>query len=329
LRLFLIPFFFLNIYLFPFNKMPLFDLKNAKKRLTSPSLPSLGLRKTQSTGDIDDSVLSDGKCHLIVTTPKDTKSILKTSSNDYFSRKPPTPPPQHLPSVPEDEDDDILASKLKDITACDMELLLSMETQARMDAQEERDHKNSFVPPPPSRTSTIKFELPVTPPRSKSPDTKRQHRWSLPDESLLRSETAPEKPKKKKSNRLSRWSRIILIGQESDASCSDDSASDEQVESSAVMAVGIKVKLIKRPLPTMGTIKYIGPVTMYGVTGEWIGVELESRGKMMCVSFEKSWTQLFFSYLVGNTNGSVEGYQYFLTDPQRGIFVKREDLVIA
>jgi hypothetical protein len=38
----------------------------------------------------------------------------------------------------------------------------------------------------------------------------------------------------------------------------------------------------------MGTIKYIGPVTMYGVTGEWIGVELESRGKMVCVSFEKS-----------------------------------------
>ncbi|KAI8875568.1 hypothetical protein K501DRAFT_233497 [Backusella circina FSU 941] len=203
-----------------------------------------------------------------------------------------------------------------------MELLLSMETQARMDAQEERDQKNSFsqYQPPPSRTSTIKFELPVTPPRSRSPDAsstfkRQQHRWSLPDETLLRSEMPPEKQQQKKnkkssSNRLSRWSRIILIGQESDASCSDDAASEEQqIESNTVMMVGIKVKLIKRPLPTMGTIKYIGPVTMYGVTDEWVGVELESR--------------------VGNTNGSVEGYQYFLTDPQRGIFVKREDLAIV
>ncbi|ORX50176.1 hypothetical protein DM01DRAFT_1384897 [Hesseltinella vesiculosa] len=70
--------------------------------------------------------------------------------------------------------------------------------------------------------------------------------------------------------------------------------------------IGARVQLRRRPLPTFGTIQFVGPVTF--ANGTWIGLELESR--------------------LGRNNGSVLGVQYFHTDPHRGIFVRPDDFTI-
>lgn len=291
--------------------MPLFGLKNAKKKLPSPSLTSLGLRKTQSTGNIDDSVVIVKRQHYTPSKENTaTVSILRTSSSTTPDQKRPiTPPIQSdivLATVMEnDEDDQMLASKLRDITACDMDLLLSLETQARMDVQEEKERKlqeiNSTITS--KRPSRLKFDIPVTPPRSRSPDPKtfhatRQRRWSLPEDTTQQQQPADVVTKKKgASNRLSRWSRLIkqqqqeeaknnqLIyhnnssssGSEDDCSTSDNS-SDMQLD----IVIGSKVKLFKRPLPIIGTVKYIGKV--HFDTGEWLGIELDSRGNCIFIT---------------------------------------------
>lgn len=316
--------------------MPLFGLKNARKKLPSPSLTSLGLRKTQSTGNIDDSVVIVKRQHYTPSKENTaTVSILRTSSSTTPDQKPPTPPSQSdivLATVMEnddDEDDQMLASKLRNITACDMDLLLSLETQARMDVQEEKERKlqeiNSSITS--KRPSRLKFDIPVTPPRSRSPDPKifhatRQRRWSLPEDTTQQQQPTDVVTKKKgtTSNRLSRWSRLIkqqqqeeaknnqLIyhnnssssGSEDDCSTSDNS-SDVQLD----IVIGSKVKLFKRPLPIIGTVKYIGKV--HFDTGEWLGIELDSR--------------------VGNTDGKVDDKRYFQTNLHCGIFVKKEDTI--
>ncbi|CAO3631660.1 unnamed protein product [Mucor fragilis] len=317
--------------------MPLFGLKNARKKLPSPSLSSLGLRKTQSTGNIDDSVVIVKRQHYTPSKENTaTVSILRTSSSTTPDQKrPPTPPSQSdiaLATVMENEDDDeddqMLATKLRDITACDMDLLLSLETQARMDVQEEKERKlqeiNSSITS--KRPTRLKFDIPVTPPRSRSPDPKifhatRQRRWSLPEDTTQQQQPTDVVTKKKgASNRLSRWSRLIkqqqqeeaknnqLIylnnssgsGSEDDCSTSDNS-SDVQLD----IVIGSKVKLFKRPLPIIGTVKYIGKV--HFDTGEWLGIELDSR--------------------VGNTDGKIDDKRYFQTNLHCGIFVKKEDTI--
>jgi hypothetical protein len=65
--------------------------------------------------------------------------------------------------------------------------------------------------------------------------------------------------------RRSRWS----IG-------SSDISDDDEADNNA-LGIGDKIKLLNRPLPTLGTIKYIGPVEF--AEGPYIGVELESRCK--------------------------------------------------
>ncbi|CAO0796360.1 unnamed protein product [Mucor circinelloides] len=316
--------------------MPLFGLKNAKKKLSSPSLSSLGLRKTQSTGNIDDSVVIVKRQHYTPSKESTaTVSILRTSSSTTPDQKrPPTPPSQSdivLATVIEnddDEDDQILASKLRDITACDMDLLLSLETQARMDVQEEKERKlqeiNSSIRT--KRPSRLKFDIPVTPPRSRSPDPKifhatRQRRWSLPEDTTQQQQSTDVVTKKKStSNRLPRWSRLIkqqqqeeaknnqLIYQNSSSSSGsedDSSTSDNSSDVQLDIVIGSKVKLFKRPLPIIGTVKYIGKV--HFDTGEWLGIELDSR--------------------VGNTDGKVDDKRYFQTNLHCGIFVKKEDTI--
>jgi hypothetical protein len=278
--------------------MPLFGLKNARKKLSSPSL-SLGLRKTQSTGNIEDSTTTiinkeERPIHIIVNRGKHPSSDAAMVSILRTPNQPPTPPLQStivLAPVMEDEHE-ALATKLRDITACDMDLLLSLETQARMDVQEEKERKQFDSKPP----RLIKFDIPVTPPRSRSPDPNfyhaRQRRWSLPEDST-------EVNKKVTSNtRLSRWSRLIKQQQQEEAnhnkkllqnhsaitsnsSSISGSGSEEELDDAFVsqqqISVGSKVKLFKRPLPIIGTVKYIGPV--HFDTGEWLGIELDSRGK--------------------------------------------------
>ncbi|KAI7867934.1 hypothetical protein BDF14DRAFT_1725574 [Spinellus fusiger] len=128
------------------------------------------------------------------------------------------------------------------------------------------------------RARKLKFELPVAPVRAKIVNQRRS--------------VAQKKPH---VTRRSLWG---LGGTTSDA----EEDGDEEV----VPAIGNKVELLRRPLPTLGTIKYIGFVDFSN--GIWVGVELESR--------------------VGNTDGAVDGKRYFQTDPQRGVFVKTDGFKI-
>ncbi|KAL9558836.1 hypothetical protein MBANPS3_000698 [Mucor bainieri] len=172
-----------------------------------------------------------------------------------------------------------------------------------------------------TRPSRLKFELPTTPSRSKSPSapsppssslySTQQTTISTTNNSNGNSNTSaaaagflspPSANQKQSSNRSrrgsktrrSRWS----IGSNSDVSDDEDAALPP--------AVGDKIELLRRPLPTMGTIKYIGPVQF--AEGPYIGVELESR--------------------LGKSDGSVDGVRYFHTDPQRALFVKPDDFKI-
>lgn len=161
----------------------------------------LGLRKTLSTGDIEDS----------------------------------------LPATL----DSILVTELQTMTATDLDVLLSLETQARVDHQERV--KMQEIKPISSR---LKFDLPLTPPKPKSPDstTTTKRRWSLP---IIMNN----------KNRRFTWSKLFTNNK-------------QQQRSSIVL--GSKVKLFKRPLPLIGTVKYMGQV--HFDTGEWLGVELDYRG---------------------------------------------------
>lgn len=162
-----------------------------------------------------------------------------------------------------------------------------------------------------TRPSRLKFELPTTPSRSKSPSapppisssSSVPSLYTQPNSNNNTNSTFLSPPpanqkharnRRGSKTRRSRWS----IGSNSDVS--DDE------ESSLPPAVGDKIELLRRPLPTMGTIKYIGPVQF--AEGPYIGIELESR--------------------LGKSDGSVDGVRYFHTDPQRALFVKPDDFKI-
>ncbi|ORX61790.1 hypothetical protein DM01DRAFT_314812 [Hesseltinella vesiculosa] len=187
--------------------------------------------------------------------------------------------------------------KLDSLDPNDLSALLSMETQERSDAQME------VKDTPPPRPSRLTFELPVTPPRSRSPAAPayprpgpmRRSRSSEVDERRHRQRLQSPDRKNAQSKRHQRHRRWSLL-------TGSDNASDSEPENE--MVVGSRVNLFKRPLPTIGTVRYIGPVE--SEIGEWVGVELDHR--------------------VGNSDGCIRGKRYFSTDPQRGIFLKRNDL---
>lgn len=89
-----------------------------------------------------------------------------------------------------------------------------------------------------------------------------------------------EKKKNKKRSKSPGVSKRWSLGGYSTAS---DSSDDEQTrkKKQSVPMVGQKIELLRRPLPTLGTIKYIGDVEF--AKGVWVGVELESRCKFLCV----------------------------------------------
>ncbi|GAA5799301.1 hypothetical protein HPULCUR_004712 [Helicostylum pulchrum] len=146
------------------------------------------------------------------------------------------------------------------------------------------------------RPTRLKFELPTTPARSKSPNL--PYLVQMP--SLEASSTYLSPGVKNRHHRRGSKSRIA-VGRWSMGS--SDVSDDEET---ALPALGNKIELLRRPLPTMGTIKYIGPVRF--AEGTYIGVELESR--------------------LGKSDGSVDGIRYFFTDPQRALFVKPDDFKI-
>ncbi|GAN00744.1 hypothetical protein MAM1_0002d00166 [Mucor ambiguus] len=143
-----------------------------------------------------------------------------------------------------------------------------------------------------ARPSRLKFELPATPSRSKSPSaplppssssmpslyTQANNNSSSTTASAAAGFLSPavnqkysNRNRRGSKTRRSRWS----IGSNSDVS--------EDEESALPPAVGDKIELLRRPLPTMGTIKYIGPVQF--ADGPYIGVELESRCKLSTMRF--------------------------------------------
>ncbi|KAI8149927.1 hypothetical protein BJV82DRAFT_662027 [Fennellomyces sp. T-0311] len=142
------------------------------------------------------------------------------------------------------------------------------------------------------RPSRLKFELPTTPLRAKSPVQKP---FLVPSQSS--SNDHHHSHRRGRSPRRSRWG---IGGSNSDAS------DDEELVTMVTPVIGAKIELLRRPLPTLGTIKYVGPVNF--AKGTWVGVELESR--------------------LGKNDGQVEGVRYFRTDPQRGVFVKIDDFKV-
>lgn len=145
----------------------------------------------------------------------------------------------------------------------DLDRLLSMETEARIQAQEKKKAEEDAKPTRPTR---LKFELPETPSRSRSPAagaysaySRPRQRWSLPDEKMLH-----QRGKKKKKSRKSRWSKIM-------------GSDDDNEETPRPFQIGDKVQLLHRPLPIHGFIRYMGPVN-FDTGDDWLGIELDSRG---------------------------------------------------
>ncbi|KAI8365220.1 CAP Gly-rich domain-containing protein [Radiomyces spectabilis] len=316
--------------------MPIFRFRKAA-RLSD----ILSLRKTKSTGDIEDPVSACQKPHepeydhydrvqksdtRRSDTSDDSTSSGETSSgmvstqcssNRSSMAYPPNAPPPP-PDTKQDQNPQPLATRLQNINANDMELLLSMETQARMDYQEEQErldreakermrHQDNVTP----RPTRLKFELP-SPPRPKtgpSPsrgDGRTYHRWSLPEEHIRREMKAgATRPKRKKKHSYS-WSRII--GNHDDADDREKQESNLEEPEEKPLVLGAKVRLLRRPLPILGYVRYIGPVDMPTQTEQLVGVELESR--------------------VGNNDGSINGKRYFQTDPHRGIFLTYEEVLV-
>ncbi|SAM08003.1 hypothetical protein [Absidia glauca] len=306
-----------------------------KKRPSSGQL-RLGLRKVKSTGNIasddSDSSLdsrSDNSDTENIPSGQHQKSLVPSTSpkppqsKQLQALKPALKKAESVPNPSRSADEALVVSK-EDArgldktqtltTRCnegvdpnDLDALLSMETQQRLDAQTERDKLESSLPPTP-RPTRLKFELPVTPSRSRSPSNQpiaypraRPYR-SLSEErvaSVNRKQPDDAKSSGPRKQRHKRWSK--LMGSDSD---DETCSTHDKVRAKRQVEVGTYVRLLKRPLPTMGYVRYIGPVE--GEPGDWIGVELQHR--------------------VGNCDGLIKGQRFFKTDPQRGIFLKPYDV---
>jgi hypothetical protein len=154
--------------------------------------------------------------------------------------------------------------------------LLPMDASGK-ETNVKEESESAAVAPRPTR---LRFALPDTPSRTKSPG---QHRLSaiqggsansLNNSTLNMAQKAAARKlgnKRAKSPGRSRWS----LGYNT----SDSSDDELNGKVKQVPLVGQKVELLRRPLPTQGTIKYIGEVEF--AKGTWVGVELESRRKYL------------------------------------------------
>ncbi|CAO3595737.1 unnamed protein product [Absidia cylindrospora] len=180
------------------------------------------------------------------------------------------------------------------------------------------------------RSTKLKFAIPSGgPTHAKSPLHPSLYSQLLssspsdPSADLLSSSPPPSTSLVSKKNKMKKKNRRMMkkhglsskrskwgLGS---SSGSDYSEEDEDIPTTTALhstmitpMIGAKVELRRRPLPTFGTIQYVGPVSF--AKGTWIGLELESR--------------------LGKNNGCVSGVTYFRTDPQRGLFVKQDDFTI-
>lgn len=113
------------------------------------------------------------------------------------------------------------------------------------------------------RPTRLRFELPKIP----------QRPIVAPNRLVLQKKS--EKKKKKRSRSPLRYYRFGF-GYDS---------SDEDEDLPQVPVLGARVRLLRRPLPMTGTIKFIGPV--HFARGIYVGIELESRCKCLHVRSQK------------------------------------------
>lgn len=146
--------------------------------------------------------------------------------------------------------------------------LLPVDTITNLSSRGRRSKSNTEAET--SRPSRLTFELPTTPSRSRSPSTSNSNNSAASSQqqvamsAYLSPQAAKNRHRRGSKSSRPRWS----IGSGDD---------DDEYTSSALPVVGDKIELLRRPLPTMGTIKYVGSVQF--AQGLYIGVELESRCK--------------------------------------------------
>jgi hypothetical protein len=259
----------------PVNKKDAHDYTNVKK-LNEKQQPTeepkqltplfvIKIERVSSSEEEDDDSISTKS-----TESEDLKTtataLLPKQDRPSLSKCLSAPEKANLYDTPENS----LERQLSMMDTGNLELLLSMETQARMDAQAEREaqeqqQKDSTLAPRPTR---IKFELPVTPPRSRSPARLAYPRArpirSLPDEGLTANAIRHAVPVNKP--RRAGWRHLF-----------SDRDEDESKSIPLPIAIGSKVRLKMRPLPTFGHVRFIGTVDFS--KGEWVGVELDHGGK--------------------------------------------------
>lgn len=171
-----------------------------------------------------------------------------------------------------DTPDNTLTHQLSMMDTGNLELLLSMETQARMDAQAKREEEQQKQQDNTAtlRPTKIKFELPVTPPRSRSPANPRLQYprarpiRSLPEEGLTANASRHPLPINNKPKRSS-WRQLF-----------GDRDEDDSRLVSLPITLDSRVRLKLRPLPTFGVVRFIGGVD-FGKE-EYIGIELDHGG---------------------------------------------------
>jgi hypothetical protein len=158
--------------------------------------------------------------------------------------------------------------------------LLPMDAVGKESDVKEESEPATVAP----RPTRLRFALPDTPSRTKAPG---QHRLSaiqgsansMNNSTLNMAQKAAARKrgnkKRAKSPGRSRWS----LGYNTSDSSDDESSGKVK----HVPLVGQKVELLRRPLPTQGTIKYIGEVEF--AKGTWVGVELETRRRYILFYF--------------------------------------------
>ncbi|CAO3610324.1 unnamed protein product [Cunninghamella blakesleeana] len=334
--------------------------KNNKKK------SSLDLRKTQSTGNITQ-IQNPIPVNITYTTPANLKPILAKSTSHFkplieVEEEEGKEKQNHHPNNNHNNNDDEnsqnssqsqssskssslketsnidqinnndiegLSEKLKTITADDMELLLSMETQARMDhlaEQQEKEKERRIYKQ--QQSKKLKFALPDMPLRESSmihPNTTGSNitidhqqqndynipiakRWSLPEESIRQD----MKKRNHSKSSTSKWMKYLTLNHydndnnhHHNTNHHDDS--NNMFHQSLELKYGSKVKLIRSPIKTTAYVRYVGPV--HFAPGEYVGVELERA--------------------VGKNDGSVDGQRYFHTGAYRGIFLTRDELLVV
>ncbi|CAO3592341.1 unnamed protein product [Absidia cylindrospora] len=250
----------------------------------------------------------------------------------------------------EKQETEALAERLREISADDMEVLLSMETQARMDHQAEQRERQQQINEDQKRqqqdhhhqTKRLKFALPETPSRESTPaqatqtsaaaaaavlpvapaDEENQYtpiekRWSLPEEAIRQD---MKKKSKLATSALtsSKWTRYLLHPGKSDPA-SVHPSSGGGIDSSSTTTTSIDMSR-KTELRYGCKVKLIRSPIKTTAYVRYIGPVHFAPGEWIGVELERA---------VGKTDGSVDGQRYFHTGAYRGSFLTKDELMLA